>query len=203
VVAAALGWTSQPPSSAENGDDAGSRNFCGRNISGDAGSGNFGGRNICGDAGSGNFGGDSGNNGGDAPGSGNNGGDALGSGNIGGDADAGSGNVGGDAPRSGNIGGDAPGSGNIGGGNLGSGMAVAEAVENNYGPYRKIHQGRTSLYLNTGCSFIHQETKLIAAVLLIRFRIQIRRIRMFLGLLDPEPLVRGMDLDPFITNQKE
>ncbi len=27
-------------------------------------------------------------------------------------------------------------------------------------------------------------------------RIRIRRVRMFLGLLDPDPLVRGMDLDP-------
>jgi hypothetical protein len=29
----------------------------------------------------------------------------------------------------------------------------------------------------------------------LRIRIRIRRIRMFLGLLDPDPLVRGMDLD--------
>jgi hypothetical protein len=28
------------------------------------------------------------------------------------------------------------------------------------------------------------------------FRIRIYRIRMFLGLVDPDPLVRGMDLDP-------
>jgi hypothetical protein len=33
-------------------------------------------------------------------------------------------------------------------------------------------------------------------VLRIRIRIQIRRIRMFLGLLDPDPLVSGLDLDP-------
>ncbi len=39
-----------------------------------------------------------------------------------------------------------------------------------------------------------------------RIRIRIRRIRMFLGLLDPnpDPLVRGMDLDPdpCISKQK-
>jgi hypothetical protein len=35
-------------------------------------------------------------------------------------------------------------------------------------------------------------------------RIRIRRIRMFLGLLDPDPLVRGMDPapDPSIIDQK-
>jgi hypothetical protein len=32
-------------------------------------------------------------------------------------------------------------------------------------------------------------------------RIRIRRIRMFLGLLDPDPLVRGMDPDPSNTKQ--
>jgi hypothetical protein len=31
---------------------------------------------------------------------------------------------------------------------------------------------------------------------------RIRRIRMFLGLLDPDPLVRGMDPDPSIIMQK-
>jgi hypothetical protein len=35
--------------------------------------------------------------------------------------------------------------------------------------------------------------KLIKAVL--RIRIRIHRIHMFLGLLDPDPLVRGMDPD--------
>ncbi len=30
----------------------------------------------------------------------------------------------------------------------------------------------------------------------LRIRIQIHRIHMFLGLLDPDPLVRGMDSDP-------
>jgi hypothetical protein len=34
------------------------------------------------------------------------------------------------------------------------------------------------------------------AVLRIRIRIRIHRIHMFLGLLDPDPLVRGMDPDP-------
>jgi hypothetical protein len=33
-------------------------------------------------------------------------------------------------------------------------------------------------------------------------RIRIRRIRMFLGLLDPDPFVKGMDSDPSITKQK-
>jgi hypothetical protein len=36
----------------------------------------------------------------------------------------------------------------------------------------------------------------ITAVLRIRIRIQIPRIHVFLALLDPDPLVRGMDLDP-------
>ncbi len=34
------------------------------------------------------------------------------------------------------------------------------------------------------------------AVLRIRIRIRIHRIQVVLGLLDPDPLVRGMDLDP-------
>jgi hypothetical protein len=33
-------------------------------------------------------------------------------------------------------------------------------------------------------------------------RTRIRRIRMFLGLLDPDPLVRGMAPDPSINKQK-
>ncbi len=33
-------------------------------------------------------------------------------------------------------------------------------------------------------------------------RIRIHRIHMFLGLLDPDPLVRGMDPDPSIIMQK-
>ncbi len=36
----------------------------------------------------------------------------------------------------------------------------------------------------------------LAAVLRIRNRIRINRIHMFLGLRDPDPLVRGMDPDP-------
>jgi hypothetical protein len=42
------------------------------------------------------------------------------------------------------------------------------------------------------------------AVLLIRIRIRIKihRIHMFLGLQDPDPLVRGMDPDPSTTMQK-
>ncbi len=36
----------------------------------------------------------------------------------------------------------------------------------------------------------------LKAVLRIKIRIRIRRIRMFLGLLDPDLLVRGMDPDP-------
>ncbi len=31
---------------------------------------------------------------------------------------------------------------------------------------------------------------------------RIHRIHMFLGLMDPDPLVRGMDPDPFIIKQK-
>jgi hypothetical protein len=33
-------------------------------------------------------------------------------------------------------------------------------------------------------------------------RIRIRLIRMFLGLLDPDPLIRGMNPDPFIIMPK-
>ncbi len=33
--------------------------------------------------------------------------------------------------------------------------------------------------------------------------IRIRRIHMFLGLLDPDPLVRGTDADPSIIRQKQ
>ncbi len=33
-------------------------------------------------------------------------------------------------------------------------------------------------------------------------RIRIRKIRIFLGLLDPDPLVRGTDADPSIMKQK-
>jgi hypothetical protein len=36
----------------------------------------------------------------------------------------------------------------------------------------------------------------------LRIQIRIRRIRIFLGLLDPDPFVRGMDPDPSIINQK-
>jgi hypothetical protein len=36
----------------------------------------------------------------------------------------------------------------------------------------------------------------------LRIRIRIRQIRMFLGLLDPDPLVRGMDPNPSIIKQK-
>jgi hypothetical protein len=36
----------------------------------------------------------------------------------------------------------------------------------------------------------------------LRIRIRIRRVRMFLGLLDPDPLVRGVDPDPSIIKQK-
>ncbi len=55
-----------------------------------------------------------------------------------------------------------------------------------------------------------RQTDVFQAVL--RIRIRIRRIRKFLGLLDPDLLVRGMDPDPnpasvpdpdpFITKQK-
>jgi hypothetical protein len=39
-------------------------------------------------------------------------------------------------------------------------------------------------------------------VLRIRIRIRIHRIHVFLGLLDPDPLVRCMDPDPSIIKQK-
>ena len=42
----------------------------------------------------------------------------------------------------------------------------------------------------------------ISSVLQIRIRIRIRRIQMFLGLLDPDTLVRCMDLDPSVIKQK-
>jgi hypothetical protein len=40
------------------------------------------------------------------------------------------------------------------------------------------------------------------SLFLAALRIRIRRIRMFLGLLDPDPLVRDMDTDPSIIKQK-
>jgi hypothetical protein len=42
------------------------------------------------------------------------------------------------------------------------------------------------------------ESKLFRTALkaVLRIRIRIHRIHMFFGLLDPDPLVRGMDLDP-------
>ncbi len=53
-------------------------------------------------------------------------------------------------------------------------------------------------------------TEILSPVLRFRIRIRIHRIHMFLGLLDPEPLVRGMDphpdpapdLDPSTPKQK-
>jgi hypothetical protein len=52
---------------------------------------------------------------------------------------------------------------------------------------------------------------MLSAVFRIWIRIRIHRIHMFLGLLDPDPLVRGMDpdptldldLDPSIIKQKK
>jgi hypothetical protein len=45
--------------------------------------------------------------------------------------------------------------------------------------------------------------ELLLPVLRIRIRIQLRRIRtsIFLGPLDPDPLVRGMDPDPVLHHQ--
>jgi hypothetical protein len=58
-----------------------------------------------------------------------------------------------------------------------------------------MYKSRIKAYL---CSFSN-----CLAVL----RIQIRRVRIILDLLDPDPLVRGMDMDPapdpFITKQKK
>jgi hypothetical protein len=36
----------------------------------------------------------------------------------------------------------------------------------------------------------------------LRIQIRIRRIRIFLGLLDPDPFVRGVDPDPSIIKQQ-
>jgi hypothetical protein len=47
------------------------------------------------------------------------------------------------------------------------------------------------------CSYLD-----LLAVLRIRIRIGIHRIHMFLGLPDPDPLVRGMGPDPSIIMQK-
>jgi hypothetical protein len=46
--------------------------------------------------------------------------------------------------------------------------------------------------------------ELVVSFLIIRpvLRIRIRRIFMFLGLLDPDPLVRGTDPDPFYHQEK-
>ncbi len=41
--------------------------------------------------------------------------------------------------------------------------------------------------------------RLLIVLYLSVLRIRIRRIRMFLGLLDPDPLVRGVDSDPNLS----
>jgi hypothetical protein len=45
-------------------------------------------------------------------------------------------------------------------------------------------------------------SKVVGYWLMAVLRIRIRRIRMFLGLPDPDPLVRGLDPDPSIIKQK-
>jgi hypothetical protein len=52
---------------------------------------------------------------------------------------------------------------------------------------------------------IHAKDPECAFLLVLRIRIRVSRIRMFLGLLDPDPdpLVRGMDPDPSNIKQKK
>jgi hypothetical protein len=40
-------------------------------------------------------------------------------------------------------------------------------------------------------------------IAVLGIRIQIRKIRVFFGLLDPDPLARGTDPDPSIIKQKQ
>jgi hypothetical protein len=51
---------------------------------------------------------------------------------------------------------------------------------------------------------LQQSSGTVFSVLRIRIQIRIRWIRIFLGILDPDPLVSGMDPDPdpSITKQK-
>jgi hypothetical protein len=47
-----------------------------------------------------------------------------------------------------------------------------------------------------GSHVVAPELQLLYTEPVLRIRIRIHRIHMFLGLLDPDPLVRGMDRDP-------
>ncbi len=44
--------------------------------------------------------------------------------------------------------------------------------------------------------YLHIEQRLVEKISVLRIRTRIHRIHVFLGLLDPDPLVRGMDPDP-------
>jgi hypothetical protein len=55
----------------------------------------------------------------------------------------------------------------------------------------------------TGRTVINERFNIFRRLLIVLYlsvlRIRIRRIRMFLGLLDPDPLVRGVDPDPNLS----
>jgi hypothetical protein len=55
-----------------------------------------------------------------------------------------------------------------------------------------------------GLDIFTKEEESLRYLAVLRIRIQIHRIHMFLGLLDPDPdpLVRGMEPDPSILKQK-
>ena len=63
-----------------------------------------------------------------------------------------------------------------------------------YAPLQHVSAGSIHIQSLVSCLFTSSDS-----VLRIRIRI---RIHMFLGLLDPDPLVRGMDPDPSIIMQK-
>ncbi len=57
------------------------------------------------------------------------------------------------------------------------------------------HPMRKLIRKKTGCALVPEENHRVVEQAVLRIRIRIRRIRMFLGLPDQDPLVRDMDPD--------
>jgi hypothetical protein len=66
----------------------------------------------------------------------------------------------------------------------------------------EVKKKRYNVYKRISCTVCYMISS--QAVVRIRIRTRIRRMRMFLGLLDPDldPLVRGFDPNPSVTKQK-
>jgi hypothetical protein len=62
-----------------------------------------------------------------------------------------------------------------------------------------IRKPKKSEGWETGRTVINERFNIVLYLSVLRIRIRIRRIRMFLGLLDPDPLVRGVDPDPNLS----